>query len=126
MIAFIVLTGRQPLRGSSDQETFNNIVKANISYDDPIWDSLSSESQDFVKLLLNWEETLRPTAEEALQHPWIQQQARRQTSLALRQDTMNALSNLEAFDARSKLRVATCTFIATQVSILPHRWCVLP
>lgn len=115
MIAYLVLTGKQPVRGSSDQETFNNIVKANISYEDPIWDTLSDESKEFVKLLLSWEEKMRPTAEEALQHPWILKKAKSISSLELKRSTMDALSNLEKFDAQSKLRVATCTFIATQL-----------
>ena len=115
MIAYLVLTGKQPVRGSSDQETFNNIVNANISYEDPIWETLSDESKEFVKLLLTWDEKLRPAAEDALQHPWILKKAERKASLELRRSTMDALSNLEKFDAQSKLRVATCTFIATQL-----------
>jgi calcium-dependent protein kinase len=116
VIAFYVLTGRPPLKGETDQETFNNIVKGNISYHDAVWEKLTDDCHKFVKLLLSWEEHLRPTAEEALQHPWIINHTRRKSGLEdLRLSTMTALSNLEAFDAQSKLRVATCTFIATQL-----------
>jgi Ca2+-binding EF-hand superfamily protein len=113
VIAYIVLSGKQPLKGATDQETFTNIAKGEISYADPIWESIAGEAQDFVKLLLTWDEKLRPTASEALNHPWMKN-GQNQCTL-LRQSTMDALNNLESFDAKSKLRVATCTFIASQL-----------
>jgi serine/threonine protein kinase len=114
VIAYIILSGKQPLKGATDQETFTNIAKGEISYADPIWESISPEAQDFVKLLLTWDERLRPTASEALNHPWMMKNGQNKCEL-LRQNTMEALSNLESFDAKSKLRVATCTFIASQL-----------
>ncbi|CAB9505557.1 MAP kinase-activated protein kinase 2 (Fragment) [Seminavis robusta] len=114
VIAFIVLTGKQPFKGETDKETFTNIVSGAVKYDDPVWESLSDESQEFVKLLLTWDETQRPTAVEALKHPWLKMK-RRVTPAGLRDTTMQALANLEAFDAQSKLKIATCTFIASQL-----------
>ena len=113
MIAYIVLSGKQPLKGETDEETYTNIAKGAISFTDPIWKSLTNEAQDFVKLLLTWDEGSRPTAGEALDHPWLKNG--KNTSILLRQTTMEALNNLESFDAQSKLRVATCTFIASQL-----------
>lgn len=112
-----MLTGKQPLRGASDEETFSNIVKGNISYADPIWEGLSNDAQDFVKLLLSWEESVRPTAEESLVHPWIAKNSQRKTTTEQRRTTMRALSNIESFSAQSKLRVATCAFIASQLMV---------
>jgi calcium-dependent protein kinase len=114
VIAYIVLSGKQPLKGETDQETFTNIAKREISYADPVWNSITGEAQGFVKLLLTWDESLRPTASEALNHPWMMKNGQNQCAL-LRQSTRDALNNLESFDAQSKLRVATCTFIASQL-----------
>jgi len=115
VIAFLLLTGKQPLKGASDEETFHNIVKGNISYDDPIWEALSENALDFVKTLLTWDQHVRPTAAEALRHPWVIKKANRTMSVDDRKHTVNALTNLEKFDAKSKLRVATCAFIASQL-----------
>lgn len=115
VIAYLVLTGKQPFKGADDEETFRNIAKGTVSYDDPIWESLSTKSKDFVKKLLTWDQGERPNAAEALKQPWIVKKARRTLSMDDCVSTRQALSNLESFDAQSKLRVATCTFIATQL-----------
>lgn len=115
MIAYLVLTGKQPFKGASDEQTFQNIAKGLVSFSDPIWSELSDKAQDFVKKLLTWDQALRPTAAEALLHPWIVKKAHRMISAQQRNETEQALSNLESFDAHSKLRVATCTFIASQL-----------
>lgn len=36
------------------------------------WDGISSEANDFVATLLNKDHSKRPSAREALQHPWLQ------------------------------------------------------
>jgi calcium-dependent protein kinase len=115
VIAFLVLSGQQPFKGQTDQDTFNNIVNGAYSFNDPIWDNISDRAKDFVKTLLIWDQNERPSAAEALEHTWIEQKARRMTTAALRESTKGALTNLEAFEAQSKLRVATCTFIASQL-----------
>ena len=115
VIAFLILTGNQPLKGANDEETFQNIAKGKVSFSDPIWETLSDKAQDFVKKLLTWDQASRPAAAEALRHPWIIKRAHRTLSMDDRNSTVRALTNLESFDAQSKLRVATCTFIASQL-----------
>jgi Ca2+-binding EF-hand superfamily protein len=81
----------------------------------PAWSGVTELAKDFVKTLLTWDQNKRPTAGQALEHFWIETQARRATTAELRQNAVAALTNLESFDAHSKLRVATCTFIASQL-----------
>ena len=115
VIAYLILTGKQPFKGANDEQTFQNIAKGLVSFSDPIWSELSDTAQDFVKKLLTWDQALRPTAAEALLHPWIVKKAHRTISAKQRSETEQALNNLGSFDAHSKLRVATCTFIASQL-----------
>lgn len=115
VISFLILSGQQPFKGQSDQDTFNNIVNGSYTFEAPVWENISDLGKSFVKSLLTWDQDKRPTAAAALEHPWIVQRARRDTSVALQESTKGALSNLEAFQAQSKLRVATCTFIASQL-----------
>jgi hypothetical protein len=57
----------------------------------------------------------RPSAAQALTHPWIVE-ANKLTTANLQSDVaMNALSNLQNFNANSKLQQATYAFIASQL-----------
>jgi serine/threonine protein kinase len=44
-----------------------------FSYADPCWASISDRAKDFITKLLTYDIDARPSAEEALQHPWIQE-----------------------------------------------------
>ena len=54
----------------------------------------------------------RPSAQEALKHPWIQQ-ANEKFNNVSNDLAVSALSNLQNFNARSKLKQATYAFIAS-------------
>uniref|UniRef100_A0A6N2L262 Protein kinase domain-containing protein n=1 Tax=Salix viminalis TaxID=40686 RepID=A0A6N2L262_SALVM len=47
------------------------VLKADPSFDEAPWPTLSLESKDFVKRLLNKDPRKRITAAQALSHPWI-------------------------------------------------------
>ena len=42
-----------------------------FSFDDKCWNAISDNAKDFIRKLLTYEQEKRPTAEQALQHPWI-------------------------------------------------------
>jgi serine/threonine protein kinase len=42
-----------------------------LEFPSPEWDDISDEAKDFIAQLLNRDSILRPTADEALHHPWI-------------------------------------------------------
>lgn len=42
-----------------------------IDFNRSHWDGISPEAKDFVAMLLNKDPKLRPTAKEALKHPWL-------------------------------------------------------
>lgn len=71
VIAFVVLSGDQPFKAATTDETFNNIINGEFEFSNPIWNTISNEAKDFIQKLLTWDEGLRATAEQALQHPWL-------------------------------------------------------
>ncbi|KAH0468925.1 hypothetical protein IEQ34_002157 [Dendrobium chrysotoxum] len=73
VISYILLCGSRPFWARTESGIFRAVLKAEPSFDEVPWPSLSSEAKDFVKRLLNKDYRKRMTAVQALSHPWIQQ-----------------------------------------------------
>ncbi|KAF7147389.1 hypothetical protein RHSIM_Rhsim03G0036500 [Rhododendron simsii] len=71
VIAYILLCGSRPFWARSESGIFRAVLKADPSFDEAPWPSLSSEAIDFVKRLLNKDYRKRMTASQALSHPWL-------------------------------------------------------
>ncbi|KAK9285191.1 hypothetical protein L1049_024379 [Liquidambar formosana] len=71
VIAYILLCGSRPFWARTESGIFRAVLKADPSFDEQPWPSLSSEAKDFVKRLLNKDPRKRMTAAQALSHPWI-------------------------------------------------------
>ncbi|KAJ9522129.1 hypothetical protein QJQ45_005162 [Haematococcus lacustris] len=56
----------------NDAVLFEKIKKGNYDADDPIWENISAEAKDIVAKLLTVDTKKRLTADQALQHPWVQ------------------------------------------------------
>ena len=91
-------------------------VKAGkVSFADPVWASVSDQGKDFISQLLTKDQDKRPSAEQALKHPWILNAQQAQKDAVSQDVAMGALSNLKSFNANSKLKQATFAFIASQL-----------
>ncbi|KAG0498906.1 hypothetical protein HPP92_003597 [Vanilla planifolia] len=73
VIAYILLCGSRPFWARTESGIFKAVLKAEPSFDEEPWPSLSPESKNFVKGLLNKDYRKRMSASQALSHPWIQQ-----------------------------------------------------
>ncbi|KAK1278756.1 CDPK-related kinase 1 [Acorus gramineus] len=71
VIAYILLCGSRPFWARTESGIFRAVLKADPSFEEAPWPSLSSEAMDFVKRLLNKDYRKRMTASQALIHPWI-------------------------------------------------------
>uniref|UniRef100_A0A6N2KWA3 Protein kinase domain-containing protein n=1 Tax=Salix viminalis TaxID=40686 RepID=A0A6N2KWA3_SALVM len=71
VIAYILLCGSRPFWARTESGIFRSVLKADPSFDETPWPSLSPEAKDFVKRLLNKDPRKRLTAAQALSHPWI-------------------------------------------------------
>ncbi|CAK8539760.1 unnamed protein product [Lathyrus sativus] len=71
VIAYILLCGSRPFWARTESGIFRTVLKADPSFDEPPWPSLSDEARDFVKRLLNKDPRKRMSAAQALSHPWI-------------------------------------------------------
>ena len=71
VILFILLSGYSPFDDDNDHELFQKIKSGKYDDDDPIWDNISDEAKDLSFSLLSVDVSKRPTAHEALKHPWL-------------------------------------------------------
>ncbi|MQL99259.1 hypothetical protein Taro_031993 [Colocasia esculenta] len=71
VIAYILLCGSRPFWARTESGIFRAVLKAEPSFEELPWPSLSCEAKDFVKRLLNKDYRKRLTAAQALSHPWI-------------------------------------------------------
>lgn len=66
VIAYILLCGSRPFWARTESGIFRAVLKADPSFDETPWPSLSSEAKDFVKRLLNKDPRKRISAAQAL------------------------------------------------------------
>ncbi|XP_074295392.1 CDPK-related kinase 5-like isoform X2 [Silene latifolia] len=74
VIAYILLCGSRPFWARTESGIFRAVLKADPSFTEPPWPSLSDEAKDFVKRMLNKDPRKRITASQALCHPWLRNQ----------------------------------------------------
>ena len=66
VIAYILLCGSRPFWARTESGIFRAVLKADPSFDEAPWPSLSPDAIDFVKRLLNKDYRKRLTAAQAL------------------------------------------------------------
>lgn len=88
------------------------VREGQFSFDDRIWQTISENCKSFIRSLLTYNPEERPSANEALTHPWITELATLQVDEAL---AVNALDNLGRFNSDVTLKQATYSFIASQL-----------
>ena len=117
VIAFMLLGGYAPFDGDNDKEILASAKKGEFVCDDEAWDLVSDEALEFLLLLLEKNPKKRPTAAEALEHPWLASQreiALRQSGTR-RRSLRNSLAELKKFQSkRCLLKQATSAMMASQ------------
>jgi serine/threonine protein kinase len=82
VIIFVLLGGYPPFDDGADDEDggggddnsalFKRILKGEYEFHDEFWCDISEAAKDFIRRLLTVKPADRITAEEALQHPWLE------------------------------------------------------
>ena len=95
---------RYPFPLSPRSALYNSIRSGAFDKDSPAWQALSETARDFVSTLLTVDQTSRPTALQALDHPFMRDIAKslqvrpsflKQTSFAARLDLYKTTSHLQ-------------------------------
>ena len=109
VILYLLLVGRAPFDGDDDNIICQKIISEDIDYNSNKLKSLSSESIDFMKKLLEKNPDKRISSSQALEHPWIKKFApHTKVNKAFSKKIYKNLSN---FREESQLSTAVVTFI---------------
>ncbi|XP_071782628.2 uncharacterized protein mylk4a [Centroberyx gerrardi] len=71
VITYMLLSGLCPFLGDDDNETLNNILACQWSFEEEEFTDTSKEAKDFIAKLLVPNKSWRMGAAEALRHPWL-------------------------------------------------------
>ena len=71
IIMYILLTGKPPFNGDSDEEILKKILQNHLDLEIYPWSVISLKAKDLIKKLLETDTKKRITAEEALNHEWF-------------------------------------------------------
>nr|CEL65363.1 TPA: CAM kinase, CDPK family, putative [Neospora caninum Liverpool] len=112
VIVYMLLSGSPPFTGHGDQEILIKIRRCKYNMEGPRWRGISEQAKHFIASLLrqvrNPDE--RPSAEEALKHPWLV--AAEKEALADTEISVSVLKSMQRFAACSAIKRASLALIA--------------
>uniref|UniRef100_A0A4W4DML5 Protein kinase domain-containing protein n=1 Tax=Electrophorus electricus TaxID=8005 RepID=A0A4W4DML5_ELEEL len=97
VIAYMLLSGLSPFLGDDDNETLNNILACQWSFEESEFLGISEEARDFISKLLIVNKSWRIGASEALKHPWLSDPVLHQRLPALNLVCSRPVLNLPVF-----------------------------
>jgi calcium-dependent protein kinase len=113
VILYILLSGSPPFYGQGDEEIIKNVQRGVYYLEDEPWPDVSDSAKDLIAKLLVKNLDKRFSANAALDHPWILQEAALSSNACIISET--ALLNLKLFRSKNKLKKAALTVIACEV-----------
>ena len=121
VVLYICLCGLPPFWGDTDDAVFDMVLSGELDLETQPWPSVSDEAKDLVKSLLTRDPAKRPTAAEALAHPWLRKHATTEAADSGGESPQKpldpvVLTRLQSFAALDKLRRAA---LVTAARALP-------
>nr|CAD7601894.1 unnamed protein product [Timema genevievae] len=109
VVMYIMLCGYEPFWDDAGEIGMcKRVVEGEFEFSSPWWDDISDSAKDLISQLLQLEPSSRPTASEALEHPWVKGETPRCTNMA------SVVKRLREFNAKRKFRAATHAVLATR------------
>lgn len=113
IVLFIMLSGKPPFGGKSNKEIIDNVLRGSYSFSNPVWENISADAKDLIDKLLERQADMRLTAEEAYNHPWIQQQ--RQREFGDVEISPDVFTNIQTYMDSLQLKRTTLSLIASRI-----------
>ncbi|KAF4677960.1 hypothetical protein FOL47_008064 [Perkinsus chesapeaki] len=114
VIMYILLCGYPPFYGDNDNEILTRVRRGKYTFPDADWKDISDDAKDLIRKLLTYDEGNRWTAEQALNHRWIQTMAATDFH-GDKNDHKKVVASLRNFRAQNKMKKVALTVIAQQL-----------
>lgn len=111
VITFVLLSANLPFRGQNDSEVLGKVMKGSYTLEGDAWEIVSEAGKNFVRNLMMLDTGKRYTAGQALNDPWIRDQA----AGAPAELGSAHLENMRAFCRQNRLKKATLHAIAQRL-----------
>jgi len=110
VIMYLLLSGRPPFEGESEEEIFVNILTKGLDLNSIPFDSVTSEAKDLISKLLTHDYKLRISANDALLHPFFK-------------DSKHSIPNTD-FSLLNRLKEIKCSFKFRQafLALISHNF----
>ena len=102
VIVYILLGGYPPFSDQNQRELFQKIRKGHYEFHEEYWGSVSDDAKDLISCLLTVKPSKRLSADEALKHKWMMQDA----DVLAGQDLGTNLAELRKFNGKRKFKGA--------------------
>ena len=109
MTAYLLLSGRVPFAANTvmdfvEEDVFKLVLEEQLDMESGDWATVSDGAKDFVRKLLTRNPMKRPTAIQALQHPWVREggEAAASAESKLSSDVVRRLQMYGTFGALKK------------------------
>ncbi|CAL1353268.1 unnamed protein product [Linum trigynum] len=113
VILYILLCGVPPFWAETEQGVAQAIIRSNLDFKRDPWPKVSDNAKDLVRKMLNPDPKSRLTAQEVLDHPWLQN-AKTAPNVSLG-DAVKA--RLKQFSAMNKLKKRALRVVAEHLSV---------
>jgi len=113
VIMYILLCGSPPFYGKDDQEVLAKVKRGHVIFDPMDWKGISDDAKELIRCLVKVDAKSRFTAEQALNHRWVQHKAPKATDVPL---DKRFVDKLRSFRCRNKFAKAALHVIAAQLS----------
>jgi calcium-dependent protein kinase len=113
VITYMLLSGSPPYAGQQDYEIIQKIKTSEVSFEGPRWIGISQEAKNFVTWLLTRDPKKRPTALEAMNHPWLKSMLGKYSEDSTTSEIdVDVLHNIRVFSRQNAMRRAALGLIA--------------
>ncbi|CCI48594.1 unnamed protein product [Albugo candida] len=118
VICYELLTGISPFRCPTTDETMKKIFDPVLIFHDSIWKKYSSEAICFIKALVREDIHTRLSAEQALEHKWLQETLAPESeeAISLAEQKRILLGNMLHFSACRKIKQTALLSVALGIS----------
>ncbi|KAJ8751125.1 hypothetical protein K2173_016306 [Erythroxylum novogranatense] len=113
VILYILLCGVPPFWAETEQGVAQAIIRSVVDFKRDPWPKVSDNAKDLVKKMLNPDPKLRLTAQQVLEHPWLQN-AKKAPNVPLGETVR---TRLKQFSMMNKLKKRALRVIAEHLSV---------